>query len=196
MEFKIVWNKFRILSRFVSYPVALNLSCILEIRVDQPKQSLLTGPCRVSWGLLNAMYFEGYQICILRVTIVGYRTPSRATVPLLRYAPLTWQSGGECQLSLWIFCKLVRLMDTGRNQNLLCVPESESCPLKYGHISMQSVKHKRSYWRVKTTATPVLHMAAVRSRLLRPHARADVIVCAKHHQSGDRSLYCIASEFY
>ena len=28
------------------------------------------------------------------------------------------------------FCKLVRLMDTGRNQNLLCVPESESCPLK------------------------------------------------------------------
>ena len=28
------------------------------------------------------------------------------------------------------FCKLVCLMDTGRNQNLLCVPESESCPLK------------------------------------------------------------------
>ena len=28
------------------------------------------------------------------------------------------------------FCKLVRLMDTGRNQNLLCVPESGSCPLK------------------------------------------------------------------
>ena len=28
------------------------------------------------------------------------------------------------------FCKLVRLMDTGRNQNLLCVPKSESCPLK------------------------------------------------------------------
>ena len=27
------------------------------------------------------------------------------------------------------FCKLVRLMDTGRNQNLLCVLESESCPL-------------------------------------------------------------------
>ena len=26
------------------------------------------------------------------------------------------------------FCKLVRLMDTGRIQNLLCVPESESCP--------------------------------------------------------------------
>ena len=58
MEFKIVRNKFRILSRFVSYPVALNLSCILEVRIDQPKQSLLTGPCRVSWGLLNAMYFE------------------------------------------------------------------------------------------------------------------------------------------
>ena len=50
VEFKIVWNKFRILSRFVSYPVALNLSCILEVRVDQPKQSLWTGPCRVSWG--------------------------------------------------------------------------------------------------------------------------------------------------
>ena len=58
VEFKIIWNKFRILSRFVSYPVALNLSCIPEVRVDQPKQSLLTGPCRVSWGLLNAMYFE------------------------------------------------------------------------------------------------------------------------------------------
>ena len=28
------------------------------------------------------------------------------------------------------FCKLVRLMDTGRSPNLLCVPESESCPLK------------------------------------------------------------------
>ena len=28
------------------------------------------------------------------------------------------------------FCKLVHLMDTGRIQNLLCVPESESCPLK------------------------------------------------------------------
>ena len=62
MESKIVWNKFRILSRFVSYPVALNLSCILEVRVDQPKQILLTGPCHVSWGLLNTMYFEGYQI--------------------------------------------------------------------------------------------------------------------------------------
>ena len=49
-----------------------------------------------------------------------------------------------------------------------------------------------SYWHVKTTATPVLHMAAVKSRLLRPRARADVIVCAKHPQSGDRSLYCIA----
>ena len=72
VESKIVGNKFKILSTFVSYPVALNLSCILEVRVDQPKQSLLTGPCRVSWGLLNAMYFEGYQICILRVTIVGY----------------------------------------------------------------------------------------------------------------------------
>ena len=35
-------------------------------------------------------------------------------------------------------------------------------------------------------------MGAVKSRLLRPHARADVIVCAKHHQSKDRSLYCIA----
>ena len=73
MEFKIVWNKFRILSRFVSYPVSLNLSFILKLKVDKPKQSLLTGPCRVAWGLLNAMYFEGYQICILRVTIVGYR---------------------------------------------------------------------------------------------------------------------------
>ena len=38
----------------------------------------------------------------------------------------------------------------------------------------------------------MLHKAAVRSRLLRPHARADVIVCAKHHQSGERSSYCIA----
>ena len=28
------------------------------------------------------------------------------------------------------FCTLVRLMDTGRSQNLLCVPESESCPRK------------------------------------------------------------------
>ena len=27
-------------------------------------------------------------------------------------------------------CKLVHLMDTGRSQNLLCVPESDSCPLK------------------------------------------------------------------
>ena len=26
--------------------------------------------------------------------------------------------------------KLVRLLDTGRSQNLLCVPESDSCPLK------------------------------------------------------------------
>ena len=42
-------------------------------------------------------------------------------------------------------------------------------------------------------ANLVLHMAAVRSRLLRPHARAGVIVCAKRHQSGDRSLYCIAA---
>ena len=62
MEFKIVWNKFRVLSRFLSYLVALNLPCILEVRVDQPKQSLLTGPCRVSCGLLNAMYFEGYHM--------------------------------------------------------------------------------------------------------------------------------------
>ena len=36
-------------------------------------------------------------------------------------------------------------------------------------------------------------MADVRSRLLRPHARADVIVCVKCHQSGDQSLYCINS---
>ena len=36
-------------------------------------------------------------------------------------------------------------------------------------------------------------MADVRSRLLRPHAGADVIVCAKCHQSGDQSLYCIKS---
>ena len=43
---------------------------------------------------------------------------------------------------------------------------------------------------------PYRDMAAARSRLLRPHARADVIVCTKHHQSGDRSLCCIASEFY
>ena len=36
-------------------------------------------------------------------------------------------------------------------------------------------------------------MADVRSWLLRPHAGADVIVCAKCHQSGDQSLYCIKS---
>ena len=36
VESKIVWNKFRILSRFVS--VTLNLSCILEVRVDQPNR--------------------------------------------------------------------------------------------------------------------------------------------------------------
>ena len=34
-------------------------------------------------------------------------------------------------------------------------------------------------------------MADVRSRLLQPRARTDVIVCAKCHQSGDQSLYCI-----
>ena len=54
-----------------------------------------------------------------------------ATVPLLRCAPLTWQSGSQARFPLWtIFCKLVRLMDTGRIQNLLCVPKSERCPLK------------------------------------------------------------------
>ena len=51
------------------------------------------------------------------------------TVPLLRYAPLTWQLGGERPFSLWTIF-VVPLMDTGRSQNLLCVPESESCPLK------------------------------------------------------------------
>ena len=73
VESKFVWNRFIILSRFVSYPVAFNLSSILEVRVDQPKQSLLTGPCRpglscilgvtkrdVFWGLPN-MHPESYD---------------------------------------------------------------------------------------------------------------------------------------
>ena len=43
------------------------------------------------------------------------------------------------------FCKLVCLMDMGRSQNLLCVPESESCPLKntgkfrYNPLSIKAV---------------------------------------------------------
>ena len=49
------------------------------------------------------------------------------------------------------------------------------------------------YWRVKSTATPMLCIAAVRSRLLRPQARADLIVFATRRQPADRSLYCIAS---
>ena len=36
-------------------------------------------------------------------------------------------------------------------------------------------------------------MAAVRSRLLRSRACADVIVCHKRHLSSDRTLFCIAS---
>ena len=39
--------------------------------------------------------------------------------------------GGLCaDVPVDDFCKLVRLMDTGRRQNLLFAPESESCPLK------------------------------------------------------------------
>ena len=37
----------------------------------------------------------------------------------------------------------LRLMDTGPSQNLLCISESENCPLKYEHISMQLVTNKR-----------------------------------------------------
>ena len=67
---------------------------------------------------------------------------SRATVPLnitlrVRSTDMTvgrWMPAFPvddfCKLVRDDFCKLVRLMDTGRNQNLLCVPESESCPLK------------------------------------------------------------------
>ena len=100
-----------------------------------------------------------------------------------------------CRFPVDDFCKLVCLMDTGRNQNLLCVPESESFSLKIRayfdtiHYAWNLLSHI-SYWRVKSTAIPVSHMAAVRSWLLGPHARADVIVCAKHHQPGDRSLSC------
>ena len=111
MEFKIVWNKFKILSRFVSYPVALNLTCILEVRVDQPKQSLLTGPCCVSWALLNAMYFEGYQICILRVTIVGYRaTLLSCGQPWWSLASTPWAMS-----NIFLAFKLILMMTSGQN---------------------------------------------------------------------------------
>ena len=125
VEFKIVWNKFRILSRFVSYPVALNLSCILEIRVDQPKQSLLTGPCRVSWGLLNAMYFEGYQICILRVTIVGYRWRGAA-----------FAKDGSKAACFWLNCK---------ESALVCITKLDGrFPKKYFDIPTMSWYANRS----------------------------------------------------
>ena len=58
MEFKIVWNKFRILSRFGSYRVALNLSCILKLRVLSC--SLGVTKRDVFWGLPN-MYPESYD---------------------------------------------------------------------------------------------------------------------------------------
>ena len=50
-----------------------------------------------------------------------------------------------------------------------------------------------SYWCVKSTATPALHMAAVRIWLLWSHTQPDIIVCATDHQAGGRSLYCNAS---
>ena len=116
MEFKIVWNNFRILSRFVSYPVALNLSCILEVRVDQPKQSLLTGPCRVFWGLLNAMYFEGYQICILRVTIVGYRATSLSCgLPWWSLASMSDELILQISCNIFLAFKWILMMTSGQN---------------------------------------------------------------------------------
>ena len=51
----------------------------------------------------------------------------------LFYATLHWHDSREVSPGAFPvehFCELVRLMDTGRIQNLLCVPESESCPLK------------------------------------------------------------------
>ena len=51
----------------------------------------------------------------------------------LCYATLHWHDSRQSPSAVFHvddFCKLVRLVDTGRGQNLLCVPESESCPLK------------------------------------------------------------------
>ena len=62
-----------------SFHIQLHWICYVYLKsgsINQSKVCWRTGPCRVSWGLLNAMHFEGYQICILRVTIVGYRATS------------------------------------------------------------------------------------------------------------------------
>ena len=48
--------------------------------------------CEVTWNPIW-VHFNGVCRGIFRT--------SRATVPLLRYAPLTWQSGIECRLSPW-----------------------------------------------------------------------------------------------
>ena len=60
-------------------------------------------------------------------------------------------------------------------------------------LSIKAVIPQIFYWRVKSTATTELHMAVVRSQLLRPHSRTDIVICTKCHPSGDRCFYCNAS---
>ena len=80
-----------------------------------------------------------WHFCLVEANLAS------VTVHLLRYAPLTWQSVVHVPFPSGRVFKLVHLMDTGHNRKLLCVPESESCPLKntgifrYNPLSMKPV---------------------------------------------------------
>ena len=68
-------------------------------------------------GVLNAMYFEGYLICIVRVKIVGYRATSLMRAAMMEPGVHTMSDELLPQISCNIFLvfKLILMMTSGQN---------------------------------------------------------------------------------
>ena len=147
-------------------------------------------PFKQFWLVLNSRIVSQIDVTLQQYqTRHSYHMFSRCDCPLLAQHSTDRTVGELCaDFPVNDFCKLVCFMDMARNQNILWAPESERCPLKI-HISIQCVRHNscNPIYLTGVSNPPPLRRYICPSYA---HARAEVIVYATLHPSGNRSLYC------
>ena len=114
---------------------------------------------------------------------------SGATVPLLPYATPTGPS--PCRsVSIEDCYELIHLMDTGRSQTLLRVPEWKSCPLKVFQCNPLIIEAVEFLLACQIRRHSGVKYGRRENPVPAAHALAAVMVCSTRYQSGDQSWYC------
>ena len=149
----------------------------------------------VASSLVRKLYIEP----VIALAFKGYFKGSRCNYPIIALCSTDRAVGGSCaDFPVYDICKLIHLMDTGRSQNFLRVPETESCTLKNTGI------FRYNPLSIKAVIPYILLACQIHCHYIVAYGRCEKLVAttsrscwrhsiAKRHHSGDWFLYCITS---